>query len=140
MVNPASQIDPHISYTPDKRRDSDRTLAATTSSQADSLSDQSFMTFDDPSTGNRWSRLRNLHKRMGNGSMAVAEGKSLVSDDGASFMDLGEDKKLLKEEKAFAKKKVAKLELVRSTYAACQKICNKRNKETKLIDISGARR
>ncbi|OXG38404.1 hypothetical protein C359_04403 [Cryptococcus neoformans Bt120] len=112
VVNPASQIDPHISYTPDKRRDSDRTLAATTSSQADSLSDQSFMTFDDPSTGNRWSRLRNLHKRMGNGSMAVAEGKSLVSDDGASFMDLGEDKKLLKEEKAFAKKKVAKLELV----------------------------
>lgn len=118
MVNPASQIDPHISYTPDKRRDSDRTLAATTSSQTDSLSDQSFMTFDDPSTGNRWSRLRNLHKRMGNGSIAVAEGKSLVSDDGASFMDLGEDKKLLKDEKAFAKKKVARLEHVRSMLRA----------------------
>lgn len=118
MVNPASQIDPHISYTPDKRRASDRTLAATTSSQTDSLSDQSFMTFDDPSTGNRWSRLRNLHKRMGNGSIAVAEGKSLVSDDGASFMDLGEDKKLLKDEKAFAKKKVARLEHVRSMLRA----------------------
>lgn len=66
---------------------------------------------------------------MGNGSMAVAEGKSLVSDDGASFMDLGEDKKLLKEEKAFAKKKVAKLEHVRSTYAACQKYVTKEIKK-----------
>lgn len=129
MVNPASQIDPHISYTPDKRRASDRTSAATTSSQADSLSDQSFMTFDDPSTGNRWSRLRNLHKRMGNGSMAVAEGKSLVSDDGASFMDLGEDKKMLKEEKSFAKKKVAKLEHVRSMLRAKKKYVKKEIKK-----------
>lgn len=57
--------------------------------------------------------------------MAVAEGKSLVSDDGASFMDLGEDKKMLKEEKSFAKKKVAKLEHVRSMLRAKKKCVKK---------------
>lgn len=122
VVNPASHIDPHASHTPDKRRVSDRTSAETASPCAGSPSDQSFMTFDEASSGNRWSRLRNLHKRMGNGSIAVSEGRSLASDDGgASFMDLGEETKMSKEEKSFAKKRVAKLEHVRSMLRAKQK-------------------
>ncbi|KAE8541857.1 hypothetical protein D1P53_002031 [Cryptococcus gattii VGV] len=77
FINPAShqKTDPHAWNTPDERLVSEPISPEIILSRADSPSEQSFMTFDEPSSGNRWSRLKSLHKRMGTGGgMAVYRG------------------------------------------------------------------
>ncbi|WVQ80163.1 hypothetical protein IAT38_002268 [Cryptococcus sp. DSM 104549] len=102
---------------------SSRTQTPTPMARTPSPSEQSFMTFDEPSTsGTKWStKLKSLNARrkaMGSsagsmlGSGSVYGGGGVVGHmaDDASFMDMRDGKKVSKEEKQAARKRAAKLE------------------------------